>query len=238
MLRVIALAYDRPLPYRSALHVSALGSFGNAAGGLPIGTALKFIILYKQAGLRIAQVTTGLAAFTAGISLVLLGYASFSSAWLDLPTGIRLIPPVLLAMAVLVLAYLRRRYGGTGFFREIASPLLTPRVARQLGVFSLITGTLFIVNYLVICMFLLPEFNLVTGIFVASVGILVGLGTLMQSTGGIQELSIGLTTLLTGGGILDGVQLALTMRMTSILSSALILALLYTTHPRVTAPSR
>ncbi|HKQ30735.1 MAG TPA: hypothetical protein VJS66_05570, partial [Burkholderiales bacterium] len=36
----------------SALRLSALGTLGNALGGLPVGTAVKYALLYKKSGLK------------------------------------------------------------------------------------------------------------------------------------------------------------------------------------------
>jgi hypothetical protein len=75
--------------------------------------------------------------------------------------------------------------------------------------------------------FLFPEIPTLTILFVASAGTLTSLATLLQSVGGIHELSIGFSAYVSGVRLIDGLQVALVLRIGSFLSSGLFLALLY-----------
>ena len=226
-LRTIAKTYGGTLGYSNALHISALGSFANAAGGFPFGTALRYVVLRKQSALSIPQITAGLIAFTLGISIVLICYAAISVVGTDLQIVVKALPVALLTVSVLTLWFFARYARHKQTLQSILNPLLCQTSLMRIMVISFATATFFIVNYLVIGYFIFPTLSLPNKIFISSMGILMGLGSLIQTVGGIQEISMAFSATLTGAGAIDGVQLALIMRITSVISSGLILIPFY-----------
>lgn len=231
-LCVIARAYNRHLHFRHSLYVSALGSLGNAAGGLPLGTTLKFIVLHKRAGLRIKQITFGLICFTIGVSIALLGFASISILALDLPLLIKSIPVTILvsgAIAIFVtLHWLRAKAQVPALIRPF---LLTQHVAT-VGALSFFLAAMFVLNSSIVGQFIEPENTFIQIVFFSSSGILLGLGSFLHAVGGVQEVSMGFFAYLSGANPIDGVQLALVLRVTSMISSGVILAI-FTSLPKV-----
>ena len=60
ILQRIAVTFNKHLRFSSALLISALGTFGNSLGGLPLGTTIKYAALYKKSGLAIKETTLAL----------------------------------------------------------------------------------------------------------------------------------------------------------------------------------
>lgn len=225
-LRLMADFYRGRVTYPNALRLSALGALGNALGGLPIGTTLKFILLYKGSGLTLSEITAGLVAFSLSITLWLLAVATVAGHLLSLPLQVAgAAPLVLLGMVVLAMPAARwaRRNHKLG---PLIDPLLqTGNVARILALGAAVAA-LFLANYWLISSFLFPHIDALTLLFAASIGILVSLGSLLQSVGGIHELAMGFSSYLSGQAALTGIELGLVMRLTSILASAALFAVL------------
>lgn len=227
VIRTIVGAYHGKIGYARSLHISALSAFGNAAGGLPVGTTLKFALLYRQSGLKIKEITFGLILFTVAITFMLLGYVSISIPAMNFRLSLSVIPGILFVLGVALTAFLWSWLSAKKIMPQTASPLLRHPYFVQLLLVSFSLTTMFIFNYWIIGYFLVPDIPPMQMIFIASVGILTGLGSLLQSVGGIQEISMGIATAISGSNLIDGAQLALTMRITSLISSAIILSLLY-----------
>lgn len=236
ILTTISNTYSGRLTLRDALHLSALGALGNAIGGLPLGTSLKFFLLYKRGGLRITQITAGMMLFALESALFLLLFASLS-AWLlenaPLPPAI---PAGLLVCALLTLLVAHRLVARWKQAHQTLRPWLTTRKLWTTLTISGAVSVMFILNYVIIGQFLLPQSELARLVLLASVGIIVSMGSILQTVGGVHELSLGAAALASGLPALDGVTLALVMRLTALLSAATILAALYL--PRIRNISR
>lgn len=226
ILNTIVDAYRGKLTYANALHASALGSFVNAGGGLPIGTGLKFAILHRQGGLKIREIAAGLAFSTVIISFFLAVGMSASIWGTDFPFLIKIAPAALLVVSILLISlgwsWLRKKT-----YARFLLPLLAQGHFERLFLACLLMATAFLINYLIIGHFLFPEIPVMQMIFIACFGTLAGMISLLQSFAGISEISMGLATYLSGAKLIDGVQLALFMRFTSLVSSGFFLAFFY-----------
>lgn len=227
ILRTIVDTYHGELSFLNALHLSALGTFGNSAGGLPIGTTLKYIILHKRSGLNIKQITAGLIVFTVVISYFLLAYASISAWYLHFPHTIKWIPTILFLVSILFLLLLWKWLRNKGTMVNLINPFLSSKSFYRLLINSFAVSTLFLIGYLIVGYILFPSMQAMVIVFVSSVGLLAGLASLLQTVGGVHEFSMGFSAFISGTDLLDGVQLALTMRIASVLSSGLILSIFY-----------
>ncbi|MHB8743636.1 MAG: hypothetical protein ACYC9L_10980 [Sulfuricaulis sp.] len=235
-LASIARAYERKLDFSYALYISALGSLGNAIGGLPLGTTLKYAILYKRIGLKIGQITFGLASYTAGISLVLLVYVAISILFLNFPLNIKVIPAALLVIGIATIVILRYWSKQNRVFSSLLRLFLKRQIAVTVAVLSFSIASLFILNSSIVGRSLFPEHSLIQVVFISATGIFAGLASLLQSVAGIQELTMGLSAFASGINPIDGVQIALVMRIASMISSGLILSLFYLTPGRIPHP--
>jgi uncharacterized membrane protein YbhN (UPF0104 family) len=220
----ISKVYGGALNYKSSLYITSMGTFANAAGGMPIGTALKYILLHKKGKLSVAQTTAGFVVFTISISLALLLYTAVLIHWLDIrdtyrniATLVLIVCIALLATAVLFLRYFPR-------IHRHFSPFLKYRVAFRILIISIIVTLGYILNFWIVTYQLFPHLTFVQTAFSVSLGSLVSQTAFLQSVGGIQELSIGIATSLTGAEVIHGVMLGLTIRMTALASSGLIVA--------------
>ena len=226
-LTSMAQAYQRKLDMRYALYVSALGSLGNAAGGLPLGTTLKYTILYKRVGLSLSQITFGLSVFIVGISLILLGYAVLGIQALNFQPAIRVVSAVVfIGCFAAIFPVIHWGRHNNAFSRNIG-PFLKKPLAVTVASISFSIASLFILNSTLVGLFLFPEHSFFHVLFISASGILLGLGSLLQSVGGIQEIAMGFSAYASGINPIDGVQIALVMRFTSIISSGIILGFSY-----------
>jgi len=235
-LSSIAYAYGRKLNYRYALYISALGSLGNAAGGLPLGTTLKYIILYKRVGLKIGQITFGLTVYTMAIALVLLAYATVCALLLNLRPDIKVLPGLLLIVSIISIIALGCWGQRSKVITNLLNPFLGWKFFLVVVALSFSLASLFILNSVTVGYFLFPEHSFIHITFLSATGIFISLVSFLQSIAGIQELAMGLSAFFSGIESIDGVQIALVMRFTAIISSGLILGLSYLL-PEKTRPS-
>lgn len=220
----ISKIYGGAMDYKSSLYTTALGTVANAAGGVPIGTALKYILLHRKGKLSIAQTTAGFVVFTISISLVLLSYVAILIRWLDVNDAYRNLAAFALlagllvpAVAVFFLRYFPRA-------QRHFSPFLQYRALFRISVISVIVTLGFLLSFWVVASQLFPQMTFVQTAFSVSLGSLVSQMAFLQSVGGIQELSIGVATRVAGSELIQGVMLGLTIRMTALVSSGLIIA--------------
>ncbi len=225
----IARSYERSLCLRDALRVGALGTLGNSLGGMPIGTTIKYVVLHRVAGLSVTQITVGLLAFTASLAICFLlvgGLSLYQIA--GVPESYRL-PLVGTAIAVPVStwALLRFAIARIPAARHLLPLLTGPQLPRFVAV-SVIVSLAYLFHLVVIALFLLPQPTLTHAVMIAAFGILFGQSSLLQSLGGIQEFMMGLSAHISGLSAGDGIEIALVARASSIVSSALLVALLPT----------
>lgn len=220
----ISKIHGGAMDYRSSLYTTALGTFANAAGGIPIGTALKYVLLHKKGKLSVAQTTAGFVVFTISISLVLLFYITILIRWLDVNDTYRNLAAFALlaclfvvATAAFFLRYLPR-------VQRHFSLFLRSRALFRISVISVIVTLGFLLSFWVVASQLFPQMTFVQTAFSVSLGSLVSQMAFLQSVGGIQELSIGVATRVAGTELIQGVMLGLTIRMTALVSSGLIIA--------------
>lgn len=227
-LVTIASANTRALGYAQALRVTALGSLGNAAGGLPIGTAVKFGILHGQVGLSLGQITTGLALTTLVIVATLLACASLSALWLAVPDPVAALPATALlgllacCIAPLSVPALRRRVPEA--VRGWLAAYAPARVLRAVLALGALTAGTFVLNSCLVGWLLGTGGSLAEIVFLSSTGIVIGLASLLQSIAGVHEFALAFTAYVAGVQPIDGVQIALTLRATAIGAALLLLA--------------
>ena len=240
IVKIIVTVYDRKITFVKSLHLSVLGTFGNSAGGLPLGTTLKYVLLHQQSGLKIREITAGLVVFTFATSIFLLCYTAVSVWATGLSLTAKMTPALILIMLALLLPILWRHLRRRQSIVTLVEPFLRKGNLQRLVATSALTATGFVCSYWLVAALLLPEIPTLTILFVASAGTLTSLATLLQSVGGIQELSVGLSAYLSGVRVIDGLQVALVLRVASLLSSGIFLALLYLgpLRPRGTQVSR
>ena len=227
ILRCIVASYSKHLSQSAALYISAVGTFGNALGGFSIGTTIKYITLYKKGGLTIKEITAGLVFFTMTILAFLVVIATTSIWATSLPQSYKVAALILLFLLPAVVLILRQWLRNAGFWHRLVEPLIAKERIWHVMLLSFSSSALFIANFCVIGISLFPELPLSSLIFISSLGVLAGQGIMIQSIGGVQEFLMGLSALLSGFSILDGVQIALVSRVASIIASGMIVLVSY-----------
>jgi hypothetical protein len=223
----LSVAYFRGrLSTTDALRLSALGTIGNTLGGLPIGTTLKYALLYKKSGLKIGEITAGLIFFsvlTCAWLIVCAVLVSHDAAVAPPVKWLVFVAALVFPSAVAAAAWWLRRH------RRWA-PLVRPLWRRD----NLVRGALvslgitatFIANYTVVCLFLFPQTPIPLVMFVAAIGTIISMGSVLQTVGGVTELSMGLSALLSGVRAVTGATLALALRFSAILAAVAVLSIL------------
>jgi len=222
ILRCIVASYRKHLAPSAALYISAIGTFGNALGGFSIGTTIKYITLYKKGGLTIKEITAGLVFFTLTILAFLVVIAATSLWTTSLPRSYKIVSLILVFVPPTAGLIIRQWLRRAGFWLRLVEPLIAKERIWPVLLLSFFSSALFIANFCVIGISLFPELPLSSLIFISSLGVLAGQGIMIQSIGGVQEFLMGLSALLSGFSILDGVQIALVSRVASIIASGLI----------------
>jgi hypothetical protein len=223
MLQAIAATYGRSLAYADAVRLSSFASIGNAAGGLPLGTALKFSVLHERVGLGLAQIAAGTAAFTVGISLTLMLFAAAGVTASAVPAAAKLLAFAAWAGAVIVTAAGAAWLARHPRAATLVSPFTQPGHLARCAALSALVATSFVANSCATGALLLPGAAPGQLVFIASAGILLGLLSFLQGVAGIQELTMALMALVVGIDAAEGAQIALTLRATAIAGALLVL---------------
>lgn len=220
----ISRIHGGAMDYRYSLYTTALGTFANAAGGIPIGTALKYVLLYKKGKLTVAQITSGFVVFAISILLILLSYVAVLIQWVDVTDTYRQLAVLVLVVSIvlLVLAIYLLRYFPR-IQRHFSPFLRSPAMIRVFVVSLLVTST-YILNFWIVAYYLFPQMTFVQTAFAVSLGSLISQTAFLQSVGGIQELSIGIASHVTGIDLIQGIMLGLTIRIIALIISGLILS--------------
>jgi len=226
-LRCIASSYKKQLRPATALYINAMGTLGNSMGGLPIGTTFKYVSLSGKAGLTAKETTAGLLVFTVAMMIWLILTSAMSIWATNLPHSYKLTAMGMVLLISVTGLWLGRWLRNKDFWKRLIAPFFRENRFSRVFIISLLTTTIFVVNFCLIGILLFPELPLASLIFISALGALVGQGSMIQSVGGIQEFVMGLSALLTGFGLLDGVQIALVSRAASIIASGAVVIYLH-----------
>jgi hypothetical protein len=197
---------------RDVINVTALSSFANALGGLPIGIVYKFHIFRQKSELPASSILTGLVYFTGLNVASLLGIAGLTSPWKVL------LVPLLMSWVLPWLPGIRRLPGLAGFnWKTHAGNCLL----------SLVVSTTMILCYLA----LMGNHCSDVACYVEQAGVTaVGLSLNFlvngQSLGGVSELTMGIAGFLHGADLLRGVELAIIIRLSTLLAATCLLGVL------------
>jgi uncharacterized membrane protein YbhN (UPF0104 family) len=224
VLKLIVEYFEGFLSYRNAFRLSALGTLGNALGGLPIGTTLKYALLYRDSGIKIREITSGLVIFTLAGSCWLLAYAALSIQYTPLHNIAKVAVPLALCFGVAALVMLLLWARNHGRLGQLVKPFIVGSNLARVLFLSFAVTTTFVANYSVVAHLMFPDVHLSLVAFIASVGTFISLGSALQSVGGVAELSMGLSSSFSGLDAATGATLALALRFTAIVAAASILA--------------
>ena len=179
----------------------------------------RITVLSRKAGLTVKETTAGLLIFTLAMMVWLMLTAAVSIWATSLPYSYKLSVIGMVLLIVITGLWLGRWLNNKDFWKLLIRPFFREKRLSRVLIISLLTTTNFVVNFCLIGILLFPELPLESLIFISALGALVGQGSMIQSVGGIQEFVMGLSALITGFGLLDGVQIALVSRAASIISS-------------------
>ncbi len=222
LLKLSLRSLDIEIGRRDTLWLTAVGGLGNALGGLPIGTGIKFGLLIKQFGMS-----------TAAVFWTYFFYSVVNAAWMLLfgaaIAGVSGMPVLLsglmaLPFALLMLAVALLR-GGTGI--KLPATLLTlvrsPLLWRGMAVSAAIV-LLMLASFAVLLFARTDLGEAGRALLSVTIAVPIGFLTGLPSLGGIQELLLGASGTLFRLSMAHGVQLGLVARGASLLATTTILA--------------
>jgi hypothetical protein len=226
VVTIVAAAHQGRLAFRDALRISALGTLGNALGGLPLGAALKYGVLYRRCGLSLLQITVGFGVSGALVSVGLLVWVA-GVAWL-VPMGVaaRWISVGLLAIAGLGWMLLHQQVERRAVVASNVGGLLREGIRCSLVSTNAAISVLLVLNGWVLGRSLYPDVGSARLILATATGLFAGLASLLQSVGGVHELAMGASAQVSGFPAIDGLRLGLVMRASSVLGAGAALLLL------------
>lgn len=211
LLRWITCVTASPLTISEAILLSALGSLGNAMGGLPIGTALVVAILVRDHGIPLRDIIAGklLATLLAIITTALLTALLASHS----PTAWRLVC-LLIAITGLSALFLLppkipQRLPGEALLKRLCHPCV---LAQGLA-FAIFTSMSMMLAYGIIIHRYLPALDIADGIFISGTSLLLGFASMASVIGGIQEVITGFTASYSQLSFAAGVEISLFMRI-------------------------
>lgn len=220
LLRWITTATAKPLTLTEAVLLSALGSLGNALGGLPIGTAAVIAILVRDHGIAVRDIIAGkllvtiLSVITAALLTALLAHHS--------PTIWRLICLLIASagMASLTLLPQRipQRIPGQDLLLRLCRP---PALIEGLALATFTTMTMMLAYGIIIHRYL-PSLDIADGIFISGTSLLLGFASMSSTIGGVQEVITGFTANYSQLKFAAGVEVSLFMRLGGLLAAAVL----------------
>ena len=228
IIRISVICFSGQIPRLHAFNLSAIGALGNTLGGIPIGTALKYMLLYKKSGVSIKKITYGFIFFTSLMLFMLLLSCSFFIWFTDIDLNLKLLPLTLIFLFVLFFYYLyylsrQEHHQLSKLIRPFFSFEILPKYFFVIALNTITSVT----SFYIITSYYIPDVEMARSLFLVSLGLLVGISTGAQSIGGLQELSMGISGLLVNLKIIQGVEIVLLYRMATFISSV-ILALVTT----------
>ena len=221
----------RPLSFGEALQVSSFGSFANAAGGIPIGTVMVFGTLMRRHRFSLTGIAMGKGlGAVLNIGWMLLIVAAGLEAGIGVgasrnPTALAwaagLLGLLCLGLPPLVRGlYLKTRFRAGEVFRNLAGPLWPAGLA--------ITGVMAFTNvalYAVVVRHYLPASGWGLAIGWAAASLVLGFLLSVNTIGGAQEIVAGLSGLLFRLPLVVGVELALVVRLGTIVATGVVAGL-------------
>jgi hypothetical protein len=222
LLRWITSVTTKPLALSEATLLSALGSLGNALGGLPIGTAAVVAILMRDHGIAVRDIIAGkllataLAIITAALLTSLLAYHS--------PAPWRLICLLIAATGMASLFLLPQRLPQRLPGRDLLLRLCHPPVLMQGLMLAAVTTLTMMLAYGIIIHRYLPALDIADGIFISGTSLLLGFASMSSVIGGVQEVITGFTTHYSQLSFAAGVEISLFMRIGGWIAAATLFA--------------
>ena len=225
-IKFIVKAYnpDKEIQLGLTVLIAAISTLGNSLGGLPIGTSIKFIILNRFMGVKVIEITFGLVVFAFGITTfyALYIFTVLPFVNIELISKLSLLFYIIIALTLvgaIIIIFVKKSIGNV-FFSTFK------KYKYQFIILCLLLSIGFIINYLIVGHFYIPQINSEKIIFTASLGSLISTLTFSQGLGGFQELSVGLSSLLTEISFINGVEVAFVLRIAALIGSSIVLCFL------------
>lgn len=229
ILVIITRAYRASITLWESLFLTAVGTLGNALGGIPLGTGIKFIILVRDHKLRLAQVVQGYLFYSAVNAFWMIFVMAVTVWFISLPLIVKILPTLIVFVAVAVLLYLL--LSDQRLLPHIISdigPLLSRRYLYMGLIASCLNAAMMLLCYQVVIEHYHPQLEITKALFVVSTGLAVGFLSGFPSLGGVQELLLGGAGLLADVNALSAIEFGLFIRIASAIAGIIVLIMTFT----------
>lgn len=229
-------AFKAPLTIVEAQILAALGSFANAAGGLPIGTAMTIGVLVARHKFDLRDVVigklvaTGLAVGALASFVAVFGSDNASTAVITLFAVVGIAAPIVLwAIAKFSGPNLRH----IGVLQTLGSP---PLIVSGVAL-AIVVAVLMNISYWIVIHHYVPDLSFSQSVQMISASLMVGFILLANSVSGLQEIFVGLSATQFQLSFVAGIELGLFIRIGSLIASGIVLAFAWSWE-RLTKESR
>ncbi len=224
LLRVSLRSLSIEISRRDTLWLTAVGGLGNALGGLPIGTGVKFGLLIRQFGMSPAAVFWTYFFYSVVNAAWMLLFGAFIAGYAGMPAllqGLMVLPFLLMALMLLLLR--------SNAVTKLPLPLTLLTLVRSPCLWRGVTISAAIVMLMLasfaVLLFASPDQDeAARALLSVTIAVPVGFLTGLPSLGGIQELLLGASGTLFRLSMAHGVQLGLVARGASLIATAATLA--------------
>ena len=228
VLKWITHAFEQPLSVAEAMTLTALGALTNAAGGIPVGTALTLAILVQRHRFELTQIIFGkivatiLSVCTLAALCLLIGQPAEPAAlpWLlgTIATG------GLVALKVVGRLQLARL--------KPVVPALSGRLLLSGIGLSVVSACGMLLSYVIVVGAYIPELSLQEAVTLAGCSLIAGQSLFAGSLAGLQEVIVGLGAMSLSLKFATGLELGLFVRLASLIAAALALPLAWLVQRR------
>jgi hypothetical protein len=214
MLRWTTFMFANPLSMTEAVLVASSGAFVNAAGGLPIGTAMVMLILAKQHGYRLDQLIIGkIISLGLSVSSLLLFFACsryFAGQYLFALAAFIGVAIILFLIRVTPAIKWLPQHIRSGW-----QSLVSQYYFHGLCL-ALVIAAMMLFSYWIVMRHYLPNLTLYDTIAIASASLMTGFVMMANALGGVQEVVVGIMSMAYALKFVDGVDIGLFIRVCSL----------------------
>jgi len=218
----ITVVYGKGLNLAETTLLSVVSALGNSLAGLPLGTGIKLFLMKRRGGLTARQVVAGFLYYTFLNCFILLNVIvcvfAFSSC-----NAFYMLLPIVIAFVVFILLYLGR---SSQIYFEVIAPLLNMKFLVK-SVMTSVTVVFFMLYAYRLALFsFYPELSNIAVTWMSASSLLAGFSVGAQSLGGGQELIMGMAMKISNYGVLDGVEVALFLRVSFLCTSVVMFSVM------------
>ncbi|MCH9670514.1 MAG: hypothetical protein K0U93_03605, partial [Gammaproteobacteria bacterium] len=217
-------AFGSDLPRGDAIWLTGIGTLGNAFGGIPFGTALKFTLLVKRFDMTTSSVFWTYFFYSVINAVVMFFAGALIARAAGYPvslSGLLALPGALVAIGIFMVRNVQatRRIAPTALAALVDSPFLARTVCICVANVALMLGA-----FLTLLWGDTSWQSIASALVSVTVAVPIGFLTGLPSLGGLLEVLLGAVGLLFDFPMQHGIQLGLLLRAASVIAAAALVA--------------